>query len=157
MAIQYIHQPTGDIVQREIWRWVAIYADGSALRQFELADGRAIFHKFAEIETDKLFIFRLEHDTEQPIDVLIPHAAKPIHYYKHTIARHEQRHESGQSITWEDRIKWYVIGYELDGRKSLIVVTDKNEKILTDDPDRLQIKNKGNYAADTGVPPLPAY
>jgi hypothetical protein len=144
MAITYIHRETGDKVAKEPWRWQAQLSD-SELNQFEIKDGQALFHRFSEIDFSKLGVLKLINDHYPAIEVRIPKGAKPIHYYKNAILRHTQTLNDGETVNWEERVKWYVIGYQLDKQKTVLAVTDANKIIMTNDPDSLNVYSKGAY------------
>lgn len=138
MAIQYIHPETGDLVNKEQWRWVAVYLDGTQLEQFELKEGgKAIFHRFAEIEQDKLHLFKMVHDTLPPVMLVIPKGAKLIHKYRNFIMNVQLLNQADYVEQRKER--FYLIGYELDGKLTGAVITHQNELILTDDFDKVAI------------------
>jgi hypothetical protein len=145
MAIAYIHPATGDRVAKEAWRWLAIYTDGSTLAQFEIKDGAAIFHRFAEIDTARLVILRMENDNYNSVDILVPAGAKPVHFYKVNKMTHTQTSNTGEQFSWKEDVKWYVAGYELNGVKQVAAITDSNRVIMTNDPDGLVVHSKGAY------------
>lgn len=112
-----------ELVNREIWRWVAEYHDGTVLKQFD--DETGLFHQFAEIDQENLKVFRMVHD-ELPAHVLIfEPGMKLIHFYRNVVLD-----VFGPS---RRRLRWYISGYEKDGRKVLTVITPF-EVVTTSDP-----------------------
>lgn len=123
MAIAYKYPPNGETTPREPWQWVAVYKDGSTLTQFDLQPkGVAIFHRFDEIDRDKLAMIELRHDQHAPVRVPIPEGAKPIHFYRNTSLENDGL-----------QLRYYVIGYEQDKQRHLIMVTDRNNIYLIND------------------------
>lgn len=71
-----------EIVERERWRWVAHYNDGTILRQFE--DDTGTFHQFWEIDQSKVESFQMVSDKNpEGLNLLIPpQGADLIHFYR---------------------------------------------------------------------------
>lgn len=91
-------------VQREKWRWIAMYNDGSELRQFDDATG--LFHQLKEIEQSKLHIFKMVSD-ENPRGFQLlfnPMEMKLVHLYRNIVLDY-----MGKNPT---RLKLYIFGYE---------------------------------------------
>jgi hypothetical protein len=152
MAINYIYPPTGETVTKEPWRWVAIYADitgyedepdadgnpipiynYSQLEQFEVKDGAATFHKFAEIDASRLVEFRLVHDSFNPVTVIIPKDAEPVHFYRHRIIREEFTDNEGEKLVREFRFKLWVIGFRIGKQYWLAFADDRGQVIYSND------------------------
>lgn len=145
MAIAYKYPETGEIVTREQWRWVAFYNDGTKLEQFEISNGSAIFHRFAEIDTDKLCKLELVHDTCRPVVVFIPSGAKPIHFYRHRIINSEIiDNVTGEKMNREEKLKFYCIGFEIDGNAFLVFVDEFGAIELTNDKDHFNHIGENN-------------
>lgn len=152
MAITYINITTGERVEKEPWCWQAVFSSGYVMNQFEVINARSgvhpIFTPFAETlkrVNDPLECLRLLNDHQPPVEVRIPQGAKPIHLYKNAIIHHEQKLESGETRTWEEKVRWYIIGYQLGKLKVGLVVTDEGRTILTDDIDGIVVTSKGAY------------
>ena len=124
MSKQFIFtRPTGkmEIVQRERWRWVANYKDGTKLYQFDEETG--IFHQFREIDQKKLDSFQMISDINpEGINLLIPrNKADLIHFYRNVRL-------AGQ----KEWIKLYFFGWKIKDRgRSLqkLICIYPNDKI----------------------------
>ncbi len=139
---KFLREETGELetVQREKWRWVAIYNDGSEVRQFDEATGR--FHQFKEIDQSKLKTFRMISD-KNPIGFYLlfqPEHMKLIHFYRNVVFNYESKDRT--------KIKLYVFGYEenINGRthKRLTCIMPDDGVVLTDDPSRIDLAPKLN-------------
>jgi hypothetical protein len=130
MAIAYIDPATNGPVEREPWRWVAIYNDGSRLDQFEVMPGKAVFHKFADIDKDKVSQFRLEHDTQAPIIIRPPKGAKLVHAYT-TAVKQELTADGEYQVT--NTYRGYKFGYVLDGNDYGIFIDHDNSVNIIND------------------------
>jgi hypothetical protein len=66
------------------WRWIAVYNDGTFLKQFDETTGT--FHQLKEIDQKKLDIFRMvRNDDQMQSDLLFrPEEMKLIHFYIQT-------------------------------------------------------------------------
>lgn len=71
-----------EIVERERWRWVAHYKDGTKLQQFD--DDAVVFHQFREIKQSEVESFQMVSDKNpEGINLLIPpQGADLIHFYR---------------------------------------------------------------------------
>lgn len=147
MAILYKHANTGEAVEKEPWRWRAIYVSGDERTQFEITDDGPLFRPFsmALAKGEPMVALRLESDHQPYVEVAIPAGAKPIHMYKNSVIHHEQTLEDGEVRVWEERVRWYVIGYERPGCKAGIAITDAGRVVLTEDLDGLIVTSKGAY------------
>ncbi len=139
---KFLREETGELenVQREKWRWIAIYDDGSELRQFDEATSR--FHQFKEIDQAKLKTFRMISD-KNPIGFYLlfrPKEMKLIHFYRNVVFNYESKDRT--------KIKLYVFGYEenIVGRtyKRLTCIMPDDGVVLTDDPSRIDLAPKVN-------------
>lgn len=136
-------------VLEETWQWVAYYEDGTVLKQFG-DDG--IFHQFAEIDQDKLAIFKMVspfHPQEYTILFSDPNM-KLIHFYRNTVLN--------MLTDTEKKIRLYCFGYEKKigpasrrppGReaggeqkvqKVIMMITPNNELIVTEDPELVKVE-----------------
>jgi hypothetical protein len=57
---------------------------------------------------------------------------------------HTQQNGGGE-ISWREDVKWYIAGFEHEGRKQVVAITDSNRVIMTNDPDGLVVYSKGAY------------
>lgn len=137
MAIKYLHPATGEFASKEAWRWVAVYKDGTQLEQFELKGSEAIFHRFAEIDQEKLRMFKMVHDKFNPVILIFPPGAKLIHKYRNMILN--VPFDAAGDFTQERRERFYLVGYELGGQLHGVVITHENQIIITDDFDQVVI------------------
>ena len=105
-----IHTFNGEEVKSEKWQWVAIYNDGTQLKQFA-DDG--LFHQFKEINIDALKQWILT-DGVRHLVVDISGTMKPIHFYR----RLRSTDMGGDTI---DESTIYCFGYE---------DTEQNQKVI---------------------------
>lgn len=97
----------GEITALERWGWIAIYKDGTYLKQFDEATG--LFHNFAEIEQEKLDVFAMqsmEHpgDPAKRFEIHVAEGMKIIHFYR--------RQWLDKGTPDERKICFYLFGYE---------------------------------------------
>lgn len=87
----------------ERWVWVAIYKDGTYLKQFDEETG--LFHQIKEIDQDKLDVFVMQSVQEQTkrYEIHFKEGMKLIHYYRVSVL------EKGTPN--ETKIKIYYFGY----------------------------------------------
>ena len=81
----YIRDGVPEEVKREKWGWIALYKDGSFLKQFD--DESGIFHRFSEINLEELHCFVMQcqddpQDVSKRYEIHIQDGMKPIHYYQ---------------------------------------------------------------------------
>src|SRR4029078_9286365 len=99
MHYKYFNKETNreEKVTKELWCWEAIYNDGTELKQF---DDNGNFHRFSEIEVDKLHVFRMKHDqSERIMDILFDSSTmKLIHFYRNVILRAGQSDEERMRV-----------------------------------------------------------
>lgn len=136
MAIAYKYPPTGEIVEKEPWRWVAVFKDGSSLEQFEVKDGQAIFHQFRGeiLPRGDLDIFKLIHDSYPEVAVKIPAGAEAVHFYRHREV-HELLDQGAETeqVTRRWKLKTWCIGFRIDKTYWLVFVDDLGKAIYTND------------------------
>lgn len=110
-TMQYLDKDNNPIAP-ERWQWVAYYADGTTLFQFD--PNVEIYHYFAEVETDKVKSFGLISPRAGEIKSaikIIPKNAKLIHYYDNIV--HQPL--NGAAV----RYRLYCFGYEVNGEKKI--------------------------------------
>lgn len=100
------NKETGKIeeVQREKWRWIAIFNDETKLKQFDEKTG--VFHQFKEIDQSKLHVFKMVSD-ENPKGYQIlfnPSEMRLIHFYRRAVLNYMSKTPT--------RITLYIFGYE---------------------------------------------
>jgi len=108
-------------VKLERWAWLAVYKDGTALRQFG-DDG--IFHQVGEIEQERVQMFQL-YKPEQPerrISLYIPEGVRLIHKYKRYVFKTDDGSERCVTV--------YVFGYKHAGRHYLYHIMPHDEIIF---------------------------
>lgn len=141
MAIDYIHEPTGDKVAKEPWRWVAIYKDQvgvdddnqpvyqyTTLSQFEVVSGQARFHKFAEIDQSRLCEFVMEHDKHPKRHLMFdPETMELQHFYRNMVLRDFL--EDGIH-TVERRERVYCFGYKQNGEYHLTALLPNGADVI---------------------------
>ena len=139
MAIAYRYEPTGEVVEREVWTWKAIHKDGSTLEQFEVSPRGAFFHRFAEIDKSKLIAMQLCHDTFGTISVDIDEYSEPIHFYRNRHIVEEFIDNAGNKLTRTFDVRIYVVGFRVSNVYWLVYV-DKNGKQIFSRNDKLFIE-----------------
>lgn len=113
----------------EIWGWEVQYEDGTILKQF---DDDGIFHQFAEIDQNRIAIFRMtsKHYSQTYSILFADPGMKLIHFYRNTILN--------AGTEFEERQRLYCFGYEkkigLKMQKVVMIITPTNELIITEDP-----------------------
>ena len=118
----------------EVWQWEAIYEDGSILKQFG-DDG--IFHQFAEIDQNKLAMFKMvSSEYPQTYELLMSDPSmKLIHFYRNMVLN--------AGTNEEDHIRLYCFGYEKKlgtiTQKVIMAITPTNKLIITENPDLIFI------------------
>lgn len=136
MAIAYKYPPTDEVVAREQWRWVAHYNDGTFLEQFGVSAKGAIFHRFAEIDVDKLQRLELVHDTCRPVVVFVPEGGKPIHFYRHRILNEEIiDNVTKEKQNRQSKLKYYCVGFEVNDQATLVFVDEFGAIEITNNKD----------------------
>jgi hypothetical protein len=126
----YIKPSTGDSVPLERWFFVAVYNDGSDLRQFDDRDGT--YHSFPEIDQDRLKVFKMvESATLREVTVMFPQGAKLLHIYRNIVLDHGTDNEQ--------HYRWYAFGYDFKHISCKFVITHHNEIIFTEDIDKIRI------------------
>lgn len=116
----------------EEWQWEAYYEDGRTLKQFG-DDG--IFHQFAEIDQNKLVMFKMVSRRHfQTYSLLFSDPAmKLIHFYKNTVLN--------AGTQFETRTRLSCFGYEkkigIKTHKVIMMITPSNGLIVTEDSNLL--------------------
>lgn len=97
-------------VPREPWAWIARYADGTELYQFEDAEkgAKGVFHQFAEINRADCRALIMRHDSGREVHCCIPEGAQPFHFYRNL------RKEHGDGTV--EKFRSYVFGWKLGER-----------------------------------------
>ena len=119
----------------EVWQWEATYEDGSVLKQFG-EDG--IFHQFAEIDQNKLAMFKMiSPESPQTYTLLFSDPSmKLIHFYRNTVLN------AGSGD--EKHIRLYCFGYEkkigAKVQKVIMAITPTNNLIVTEDPTLVSVE-----------------
>lgn len=140
MAILYIALPSKEAVTKELWRWVAIYKDGTALQQFDLVAGvGGVFRKFSEIDQSQIAQLKLVHDTLSEIIINVPAGAKLVHGY--TVKRSQHLTTTGEFM-YEETYKGYKFGYILDGHTHGLFIDHDNSVQIIHDFNNIVMKDK---------------
>jgi hypothetical protein len=141
MAISYIYPPTNEPVEKERWRWVVFYTDGSKLEQFEVKAGKAIFHRFGEIDQSRVYKMMLVHDTHLPIIMYPPEGSKLVHAYVKGV----YKIKAGDDHVAEVKEQGYKFGYIYSGNDYGVLIewTDA-VRIISDFNAVLDIEGKYN-------------
>lgn len=119
MAIKYLHKETGETVNKELWRWCAVYEDGTKLDQFEVTADGAFFHRFAEIDQSRLAHFYLEHNDYPRIEVEVPEGGSIVHFYRNDILN--------AGTPAEERVRRWCIGYRKDKELVFMAAHDNGQ------------------------------
>lgn len=119
-----------EVVEAEKWQWIAKYKDGTELRQFDV---NGVFHRFHEIDQEKLSSFSMVHKDGQhdPFFFSFPIGAKLIHFYRNKILNIGQENEM--------RVRLYCFGFEANQVKVLFVIMPDDHLVITDNIDRIKI------------------
>lgn len=122
---KFFRQETGEYeeVADEKWKWIAVYDDGTQLKQF---DDDGLFHQFKEIDQTRLVYFHLVSDTGTTKSLIFKPGMKLIHFYRNAVL------ENGQI-----RLRMTVIGWERSGEKTLIAIMPNDEVIVSDSLDNI--------------------
>ena len=132
--INYLHPDTGETTNKEPWRWAAVYKDSSQLDQFEVSNGVATFHRFAEIDTKQVTEFMLVHDNFSPITFQIPDKAQLVHFYRHrTIQELLMDGDGESSLQREWKVKVWVIGFKLAKQYWLAYADESGHVLISND------------------------
>jgi len=107
MDYKFIREGVEEKCERERWGWLALYKDGSALKQFDEATG--LFHQFAEIDLEKLEVFAMQNLDEpnnpaKRIEVHMGEGMSPIHFYRNQILN--------VGTDEEEHVRYYCFGYK---------------------------------------------
>lgn len=123
---KYIKDGEETYTSKEVWCWEAIYNDGSVLKQF---DDDGMFHKFEEIDQNKLELFRMVSDSFKQV-YSVPFNSDTMNLaHKYIITR------LNVGTPEYKEIKSYCFGYEKkNGDKHYIVILPDGESILCEDP-----------------------
>ena len=118
-----------EIEVTERWYWVAQYNDGTQLAQFDEQG----FHKFAEIQQDKLNHFAM-HSAEGKAPFIIQWEPdrKLIHFYLN------YKLEIGTSRAREYRI--YCFGWESPDNKTIFCIMPDDGIVVTNDVDKVKVQ-----------------
>jgi hypothetical protein len=104
------HATDGEAVAGEPWYWVARYADGSHLAQFDAGD--RTFHRFSEIDPERLETFVLQAAFAPSLRFELPlrTGMRPIHFYRNRVLN--------AGTPEEVRVRLYCFGHQrtLGGR-----------------------------------------
>lgn len=128
----YIHEPTGDEVELERWQWVALYKDGTRLKQF---DDQGKFHQVAEIDMANLHAFHMVCG-DKIETLLVEPNMQVFHYYR---VLKKVSLTTGELVA---KIKVYCFGFK-DKDSGLTVtkaITPTDEVITTTDTNRLDLR-----------------
>lgn len=84
---KFISEGKEEQVPLEEWGWIAIYKDGSYLKQFDEATG--IFHQFKEIALQNLDVFAVQslkdpQDNSKRYEIHMEEGMTPIFFYRNT-------------------------------------------------------------------------
>ena len=120
MAIAYKDPSTNEPIERERWRWVCYFKDGTTLEQFAVEDGKGgVFHRFAEIDQLKLHEFHMVHDVYKPIIIKLPEGASLVHYYTTSFI---QTLSPDGIHTITSKYKGYKAGFKLNGNDHGVLI-----------------------------------
>lgn len=92
-------------IELEKWAWLAIYKDGSTLKQFD--DISMVFHRFKEIKDEELAVFVVYNTQSQTggrYEIHIKEGMSPIFFQRVTVLK--------SKTPQEKRTKQPVFGYK---------------------------------------------
>lgn len=124
-SFKFYRDGVAEKVEREAWRWLVVYHDGTTLSQFDIATG--LFHQLKEIDQSKLKIFSMVHDELPPQVLLFEPGMKLIHLYRRLRLNDNQVKQT-----------WYIFGYERGKEKRFTVITP-NEIVNTSDYNNVRV------------------
>lgn len=123
----------GTIAEAEMeeWSWVALYEDGTNLKQFG-DDGQ--YHQSKEINPEGLLALTMINNsgTHQPVTIHWRPGLKPLHKYSCRIVTGMD----GQEI---ERIRIYCFGFEEFGIEYWTMITPSDGVIITNSPDKVRL------------------
>ena len=108
------------------WKWEARYTDGTVLKQYG-----DTYHKFDEIEQDRLHSFWMVHEERAPIVIQWRPHLKLIQFF------YRVRHIVSDSTKI---IRLHCIGYQERGDKWLMVIMPDGGIVITDDIEKVKIE-----------------
>jgi hypothetical protein len=134
----FFREETGktEKVAKERWCWVAVYNDGTVLRQFDFET--YTFHQIKEIDQSKLSEFMMIHeDGRQLHKVQIKGNRRFIHFYRHVVL--------GYNTANPVKIKLYCFGYQYTNvfgrnKKVINVILPDDKMVTVDDMSKLRIE-----------------
>lgn len=134
MAIAYKHPTTGETVQREPWRWTAVYNDGSRLNQFEVsAENGAVYHQSGEIDKDRLTELQLQHDRYPTVTLAVPQGAKPVCLYRNRTMQELLHNPDGsQTLQREWKVRIWICGYKFNDHYCLVFADEYGHIVVSD-------------------------
>lgn len=113
----------------EKWQWIAVYKDGTGIRQFDYEN--QAYHYFAEIEQAEVSRFGLIcPDTGKIIIKDIPEGAKLIHYYDNIM-----QHPIGGTAVHH---RLFCFGYEL-GKEKVIWTMLPSDVVIRGDLEDIEV------------------
>lgn len=116
-------------VAQERWQWVAVFSDGSELKQFDY--DTVTYHYFGEIDHEKVSKFGLVNpQTGKRFLLDVPSGGKLIHFYDNII----QQHLGGPTVTH----RMYCVGYE-NGKDKIIFTVLPNDFVVQGDPEKIGV------------------
>lgn len=140
--MQYLFYRDGkpEKVQPERWQWVAMYNDGTELRQFESPEKEGVhglFHQIREIDEKKLHVFRMINpETGKFHDILIEPGMHFYHQYRRITLR--------KGAPNEQKITWYMFGYTKKywgkTHKLINFILPDDSLITTEHPELLRVE-----------------
>ena len=103
-VFKFIRDGVSEEVPLERWVWLAIYKDGSYLKQFDEETG--LFHQFKEIDIPQLDVFGMQssEDENKRYEIHMKEGMTPIHFYRNQMLN--------VGTEEEVKVRFYCFGYQ---------------------------------------------
>jgi hypothetical protein len=121
-----------EMVEPVKWKWEAHYTDGTILKQY---DDDGTFHRLAEIEQDKLHLFKMVDGSREYQLIFNPQHMKLVHFYRNVVLNATQENEI--------RVRLFVYGYETKVKRTthkvLNVIMPDGQLVTTEDINKIRL------------------
>jgi hypothetical protein len=142
MEHKFFRNGVEEKVQPEKWQWIAVYSDGTILKQF---DDSGIFHQFVEIDQSRLSVFKMVSNEspsyhfeegnasvkEKTITLLFESGMKLIQYY--------DRYTFNANTPQQSNLTVYCFGYQKGREKKIFMILPNGELVITSDPEKVRV------------------
>jgi hypothetical protein len=140
MEYKYYRNGVWEVVDPVLWQWEVVYRNGTNLFQY---DSKGIFHQIKEIDQKELLFFAMRnYKTNQNFRIYFPEGASLIHEYLTRVNFYK--------TPQEQTLKAFVFGYTLDDKSIYYVITPKNDLVVLDDINRIELFS-GTILSNKGI------